>query len=487
MSKRSEQPPRQPGDEASSSSTSSSTCNPLLIIGMGAQGMHSLTVDATRALFSADIIYTSSRLARMLPEPLKGKVRHWPVPFNAMVEEIAANRRQGRTVAVLATGNPFYYGVGSVLARHFDVSEIRTWPAPSCFSLAATRLGWPLQDIWKISLHGRHTRALEPYLVEGSKIFLLTEPNSLRQVAQRLQRRMLTGSRIVVLADLGGEQEAVHELTVEQALTFDDGILALPHVIALDCQYEHPETDFHPLACSRAPGLADTVFEHDGQITKAPIRAITISALMPRPRTCLWDIGAGCGSVAIEWLRMSGHTAHAVAIESDARRCEMMARNADVMGAAKLRIVHGRAPAALAGLPQPDVIFLGGGVADDAVFEAAWQALPKGGWLVANAVSLQAEHALLARHARLGGELMRIQIAHAEPLGSSSPATGAESRNRHADDRADHTADEMSTAMAGMAEERAAWPSVDAPATHAGGYSAFRQSLPLTQWRVRKA
>ena len=431
--------------------------NPLFIIGMGADGMESLSVAASRALFSADVIYTSSRLARMLPAPLHDKTQRWPVPFNAMVEEIAANREQGRRVVVLATGNPFYYGIGAVLARHFDASEIRAWPSPSAFDLAAARLGWPLQDIWKISLHGRHARALEPYLVERARIFVLTEPKSLKIIAERLQRRRLNGSRIVVLAELGGPDEAIHELTVEQALTFDDAILSLPHVIALDCQYENPAADFHPLAASRAPGYPDEAFEHDRQITKAPIRAITISALLPRARTCLWDIGAGCGSIAIEWLRMSGHTAHAIAIERSKERCAMMERNADALGAARLRIVHGSAPEALEGLPRPDVVFIGGGVADEAVFDAAWQALAPGGWLVANAISLQAEQALLARHARHGGELMRIQIAKADLLGGMVRET-------------------PETATPGMAEGRAG---IEA-------WHAFRQSLPLTQWRVRK-
>ena len=430
--------------------------NPLAIIGMGAAGMDSLSVAAARALFAADIIYTSNRLAKLLPPPLQAKVRTWPVPFNAMVDEIRAEREAGRRVAVLATGNPFYYGVGAVLAQHFRPEEIEAWPTPSAFALAAARLGWPEQDIFKISLHGRQTRALEPLLVERTRIFLLTEPNTLKRVAERLRRRNLLGSRIFVLADLGGADEEIHQLTVDEAETFDDAVLSKPHVIALDCRYADPEHDFHPLACSRAAGLAEECFAHDGQITKAPVRAITVNALMPRARTLLWDVGAGCGSVAIEWLRMSGHTAHAIAIEQNEERCRMMERNADALGASKLRIVCGRAPEALRGLPRPDVVFLGGAVADEAVFQAAWEALAKGGWLVANAVSLQAEQALLARHARHGGELMRMQFAHAAPL-VLKPR-------------------EKSCAEPGMAEKHAPL----------SGYEAFRQSLPVTQWRVRK-
>ena len=428
--------------------------NPLAIVGMGAAGMDSLAVAAAKALFGADIIYTSKRLARMLPPPLQAKVRTWPVPFNAMVDEIRAEREAGRRVAVLATGNPFYYGVGAVLARHFRPEEIEAWPTPSAFALASARLGWPQQDVFKISLHGRQTRALEPLLVERTRIFLLTEPHTLKRVAERLRRRNLMGSRVFVLADLGGPDEEIHELTVEEAETFDDAVLSKPHVIALDCRYANPETDFHPLACSRAAGLAEECFAHDGQITRAPVRAITVNALMPRARTLLWDVGAGCGSVAIEWLRMSGHTAHAIAIEQNEERCRLMEQNADALGASKLRIVCGRAPEALRGLPQPDVVFLGGAVADEAVFQAVWEALPKGGWLVANAVSLRGEQALLARHAKYGGELMRMQFAHAAPLASKrekEPATG-------------------------MAEARAPF----------SGPAAFRQELPITQWRVRK-
>ncbi len=444
--------------------------NPLLIIGMGAGGMDSLSIGASRALFSADVIYTSTRLARLLPPPLKTKSTTWPVPFNAMIDEITRHRQEGRKVAVLATGNPFYYGVGVVLAQHFPPEEIEAWPQPSAFALAAARLGWAEQDIFKISLHGRQTRALEPLLVERSRIFLLTEPNTLRRVAERLERRNLLGSRIVILADLGGPDEQVHELTVTEALHFDDAVLSMPHVIALECRYANPETDFHPLACSRAPGLAEDAFEHDGQITKWPVRAITISALMPRARTLLWDVGAGSGSVAIEWLRSAGHTAHAIAIERNEERCRMIERNADALGASKLRVVCGEAPEALANLPRPDVVFLGGGVADEAVFQAAWDALLRGGWLVANAVSLAAEQALLARHARLGGELLRIQLSHAAPIGGQ----------REPRESAPTEPEQMQQPAVGMAE---------APAgllAEGAGYEAFRQSLPVTQWRVRK-
>ncbi len=193
------------------------------------------------------------------------------------------------------------------------------------------------------------------------------------------------------------------------------------------------------------------------RVRSSPAWYSTVSALMPRSRTLLWDIGAGCGSVSIEWLRMSGHTAHAIAIEQNPERCRLIEQNADQLGAPRLRIVCGKAPEALAGLPRPDVVFLGGAVADEAVFEAAWEALPRGGWLVANAISLQAEQALLARHAKYGGELMRMHFAHAAPLSmreESSPAG----------------------ATAGMAEAR----------TPLSGYQVFRQTLPVTQWRVRK-
>ncbi len=437
---------------------------PLHVIGMGADGMDGLSVNATRALFKADVIYTSSRLAALLAEPLQGKVRPWPVPFDAMVEDIRTNRKNGRQVVVLATGNPFHYGIGSVLAQHFPPAEMRVWPAPSAFALAAARLGWALQDVRKLSLHGRDARALEPHLLQHNRILLLTEPNTLGEVARRLQRRHLNGSRVVVLGNLGGPDERIYELSVEEALAFDNAVLTMPHVIALECRHEDAVRDFHALAASHAPGLPDAAFVHDGQITKAPIRAITIAALLPRPRTRLWDIGAGCGSIATEWLLMAGHTAHAVAIERDARRCRMIEHNADALGAPNLRIVQGAAPQALDGLPRPDVVFLGGAVASEEVFASAFNALPRGGWLVANAVSLQAEQALLARHAQYGGELLRLSVAQAAPLGG-----GAALQMVEADD----------TSEMAMAEQRASL-------IGSGGYSVFRPSLPVTQWRVRK-
>ena len=328
-------------------------------------------------------------------------------PIERSVEFIKAAR--GRDVCVLASGDPFHFGMGATLARSIDPSEMLTIPAPSAFSLAASRLGWPIQDTSLVSLHGRPLDLIRPHLQPGARIIALTsDEKGPAELAALLTNNGFGGSRLIVLEALGGEQERI---TRHRAGTFAlHGVNSL-NVCAIDVVAD-ADTRVIPLAS----GIDDGLFEHDGQITKREIRAVTLSSLAPRRGELLWDIGGGSGSISIEW--MLAHPAmRAIAVEANAERADRIAQNAARFGVPGLRVVTGSAPAALEGLLQPDAIFVGGGGSDAGVMEMAVGALKAGGRLVANGVTLQMEAVLLELHMRLGGTLVRIDIARAAPVG----------------------------------------------------------------------
>ncbi len=393
----------------------------LLVIGMGEDGLEGLSLKATRALFAADAIFTSQRLAKLLPEELRERARIWPSPFSAMEEEIAALRAQGRKVAVVASGNPFFHGVGALLARRAaqrgEAWDGQAFCAPSSFSLACARLGWAQQEVRCISLHGkRDARRIEAAIQPGARLLVLADgAHTPAEVARRLLRRGFGESRMIVLEHLGGKRERMVELSVAEAAGADGGPIAPLHVLAVECR-AGAGARILPLAA----GLPDGFFEHDGQLTKSMVRAITIGALEPRPGALLWDVGAGCGSVTVEWLRLAGGGSRAWAVERKPERCEMIARNADALGGAGLEIVAGEAPRALEGLPVPDAVFIGGGVENAEIIGRCMAALRPGGILVANAVTTGGEAALAGLHDRHGGELARIAIARSAPLGGKA-------------------------------------------------------------------
>ena len=382
----------------------------LSIVGIGEDGAEGLSAAARALIGAAEIVFGGRRHLTLAAPLIRGAARPWPSPFEGAATEVLVHR--GRSVCVLASGDPFHYGVGAVLAQKIDAREMTVLPAPSAFSLAAARLGWSLPATVLLSVHGRSLDLVRPHLQPGARILALTsDGDGPAALAKLLADTGFGGSRFTVLEALGGPRENIRAAT---ASAYDLGPADALNTVAI-------EVEAAPCArvLARTPGLADDLFEHDGQITKREIRAVTLSALAPRRGELLWDIGAGAGSVSIEWM-LADPAMRAIAIEQRADRAARIARNAAAFGVPGLEIVEGVAPAALATLPAPDAVFVGGGASDPGVLDAASRVLRSGGRLVVNAVTLETEALLIARHAALGGELIRIAIARAEPLGGMS-------------------------------------------------------------------
>ncbi|MBB6307851.1 precorrin-6y C5,15-methyltransferase (decarboxylating) subunit CbiE [Xanthobacter tagetidis] len=376
----------------------------LSIVGIGEDGPDGLSPAARAQIEGAQIVFGGARHLALAQALIRGEAHAWPSPF--AIDPVLAAR--GRAVCVLASGDPMLHGVGAVLARHVPADEMRVVPGPSAFALAAARLGWPLQETAQVSLHGREIGRLRPFLQPGARILALTsDEHGPAAVARLLAEYGCGASRLTVLEALGGPRERIR---AARADGFDlVGIQPL-NLVAIEIEMAEGAP-----VLTLANGLPDELFEHDGQITKREIRALTLSALAPRRGELLWDIGGGSGSVSIEWL-LSDPSLSAIAIEKDATRAARMARNAERLGVPHLQIVEGAAPKALAGLPPPDVIFVGGGASRTRLLDTALEALKPGGRLVANAVTLQTEALLLAAHARLGGDLVRIALSRAAPV-----------------------------------------------------------------------
>ncbi|MPZ59155.1 MAG: precorrin-6y C5,15-methyltransferase (decarboxylating) subunit CbiE [Rhizobiales bacterium] len=379
----------------------------LSIVGIGEDGADGLSPVARGLIADAEIVFGGKRHLELAGALIRGAVRPWPSPFDEAVPQVIAHR--GRSVCVLASGDPFFYGVGTTLARHVDPAEMLVVPAPSSFSLAAARLGWSLPESTLVSLHGRSLDLIRPHLQPGARVLALAPDGAgPRALAALLTEAGFGASRLIVLEALGGPREKVR---ATHAAGFDLADIPALNIVAL-------EVDAAPGArvLTRAAGLRDALFEHDGQITKREIRAVTLSSLAPRRGELLWDIGAGAGSVAIEWL-LADPSMRAIAIEQSAERVARIRRNAAAFGVPGLEIVEGVAPAALDGLPPPEAIFIGGGAAHPRLLGAAVAALKRGGRLVVNAVTLESETILAARHLADGGELIRIALTRADGIG----------------------------------------------------------------------
>ena len=382
----------------------------LSIVGIGEDGVQGLSPVARGLIERADIVFGGRRHLSLAAPLIRGATRPWPTPFDSAAPEVLSHR--GRQVCVLASGDPFHYGVGAVLARHVDAREMIAVPAPSAFSLAAARLGWSLQETLLLSLHGRMLDLIRPHLQPASHILALTsDGDAPAALAKLLVEAGFGESRLTVLEALGGPRERIRATT---AAGYDFGATDALNIVAIEVT---AAPDARVLA--RTPGLADDFFEHDGQITKREIRAVTLSSLAPRRGELLWDIGAGSGSVAIEWL-LADPAMRAIAIEQRADRAARIRRNAAAFGVPGLDIIEGAAPAALSGLGAPQAIFVGGGAGDPGTLDAAARALTHGGRLVVNAVTLETEALLLARHAAFGGELVRIAVSRAAPVGEKT-------------------------------------------------------------------
>ncbi len=378
----------------------------LAVIGLGEDVLPGLAPAARALIETAEVLAGGARHLAMVPQNAAERLP-WERPLARTVDALAA--RRGRRVVVLASGDPLWYGVGVTLARRFSAAEMTILPQPGAFALAAARLAWPLAECATLSLHGRPLDGLRLHLAPNRRLLVLSENGATpRAVAELLTRLGWGPSRMTVLAHLGGAQES---LVVAAAETWGAREIPDLNTIALECRAA-PGTR----ASSRLPGLPDDAFLHDGQLTKREVRAVTLAALAPLPGQVLWDIGAGCGSVAIEWLR-SGAGCAAIAVERRVERAALIARNAAMLGVPDLRIITGAAPAALAGLPRPDAVFLGGGLDTPGLLESLWAALRPGGRLVANAVTLDGEARLFAFQREYGGALTRLAVSRAAPLG----------------------------------------------------------------------
>lgn len=379
----------------------------LSIVGIGEDGVDGLSAAARGIISGAEIVFGGRRHLALAAPLIRGAARAWPSPFDGAADEVS--RHRGRQVCVLASGDPFHYGIGAVLARHIEPREMIVLPAPSAFSLAAARLGWSLPDTVLLSLHGRSLDLVRPHLQPGTRILTLTsgegDPAAL---AQLLAQSGFGQSRLTVLEALGGPRERIRDTT---AAAFALGIVDSLNTVAIEVAAA-PDARILP----RTAGIADALFEHDGQISKREVRAVVLSSLAPRRGELLWDIGSGSGSIAIEWM-LSDPTMRAIAIERRADRAARILRNAAACGVPTLQIIAATAPGALAELPTPDAIFVGGGAGEPGVLDTAARALRSGGRLVVNAVTLETEALLLGRHAVLGGELLRLAISRAGPIG----------------------------------------------------------------------
>lgn len=378
----------------------------LTVIGLGEDGLSGLSSLALEKLREAELLVGGQRHLD-LAAPHQARQLIWETPLSRTVESIAAHR--GRPCVVLATGDPLWFGIGVTLVQRFARDEILLLPTLSAFQLAATELGWPLARTICLTLHGRPLARLRRHLHPGAQILALTDDGlGPAAIAKLLTEGGWGPSAISVLERWGGPH--AHRLD-GVAKDWGDAACADLNIVAIAALPEPNAAIWSP-----APGLPDEAYQHDGQLTKRAIRAATLAALAPMPGERLWDIGAGSGSIAIEWLRAVAD-ASAIAIEREESRAASIRLNADRLGVPELRIVLGEAPAALEGLPRPDAIFIGGGISDPELSPRCWEALPRGGRLVANAVTVEGEMALFALADRYGAALHRFSTATATPVG----------------------------------------------------------------------
>lgn len=379
----------------------------LSIVGLGEDGVDALSPAAHALVATAEVLIGGERHLAMLPPDDRRERIAWPSPLSALVARIEGLRP--RRVCVLATGDPFCFGIGATLARRIPLEEMLVVPGVSARSLVCSRLGWPAHTTRLLTLHGRPLALLEPHLQPGARLILLSEDAATpAAVAARLAERGFGPSAVTVLERMGGAAERRLDGRADAwAHPPGEDLNTIAVTVAAG-------PDARPL--STLPGLPDGAFSHDGQLTKREVRAVTLAALSPHPGELLWDVGAGCGSIAVEWMRADPLN-HAVAVEPKPARRALIAANAERLGTPGLTIVDGTAPAALRDLEAPDAVFVGGGASAPGVIEACWTALRPGGRLVANTVTLESEAVLLAKRAELGGEMVRLSVERAEPVG----------------------------------------------------------------------
>jgi precorrin-6Y C5,15-methyltransferase (decarboxylating) len=381
----------------------------IAVVGIGADGWTGLGDAARAAILAAGEIVGSPRQLALLPSQATGNARAWPSPLDPLLDELA--ERAGPDTCVLASGDPMLHGIGATLARRLGPRRLDVHPHPSAFALACARLGWPAADVELVSTVARTPETIARVLAPGRRVVVYASgEHGAADTARALRTAGYGPSRMIVLEQLGGPRERRVDATADD---WGDALADPLHAIAIDCEIA-PGAPLLP----RTPGLPDDAYTtSEGQLTKRHVRAIALAALKPLPGQLLWDVGAASGSIGIEWLRAEP-SGRAIAIERRAERAQQARANAIRLGVPELDVRTGDAPQALEGLPRPDAVFVGGGLTVPDLLDVAWQALTSGGRIVANAVTLEGEQALVAARAEHGGDLTRIEIAHAEPLGA---------------------------------------------------------------------
>ena len=381
---------------------------PVTVVGIGADGWDGLSPAARRAVEGADVLRGSARQLELVPAGVGAERVTWPSPMGPALKALP-EAHPGRRVVVLASGDPMLSGVGASLVRLHGPGAVDVLPHPSAVSLACARLGWAVEETSVVSVVGRPVELLIPHVTPGRRLLVLgSNGGTPAEVAGLLTRLGYGASRLTVLAQLGGPGERA---VSGPAAGWPHGVVDPLVVTAVEAVAD-PGT----VPLPTVPGLPDDVFDDDGQLTKREVRAVTLARLVPLPGQLLWDVGAGAGSIGIEWMR-THPSCRAVAVELHADRARRIERNAARLGVPGLRVVEGGAPEALAGLPVPDAVFVGGGATTPSLLETCWAALPAGGRLVANAVTVESEAVLAGWFSRVGGDLVRLGVQRAGPVG----------------------------------------------------------------------
>jgi precorrin-6Y C5,15-methyltransferase (decarboxylating) len=369
--------------------------SPVTVVGIGADGWAGLSGSAKAAVSGAAVVFGGPRQLAFLPDSAP-KVP-WPSPLLPALDGLLAEYA-GRRICVLASGDPLLSGIGTTLVKRLGAARVRILPALSSVTLARARLGWPAEETDVVTVVGRDVHRVNRVLAPGRRVLVLG--STAAAIGSLLEARGYGDSRMTVLEELGGPGERRFD-----GWTYPGSGLA---VVAVECA----ATPAGP-ALSLVGGLPDDAFEHDGQLTKRDLRASALARLAPTPGELLWDVGAGAGSIAIEWSRVHPEN-RAIAVERDPDRAARIRRNADALGVPELRVVTGSAPDALADLPAPDAIFVGGGLAVPGVLDACLATKAR---LVAHGVTLESEQALSRAYLQHGGELVRLSVEQAAPLG----------------------------------------------------------------------
>ncbi|WP_329559874.1 precorrin-6y C5,15-methyltransferase (decarboxylating) subunit CbiE [Streptomyces uncialis] len=398
------------------------------LVGIGPDGWQGLAEAPRAALRAAGAVLGAPRQLALLPAECAAERVPWPSPLRPAVPGLLA-AHAGRRIVVLASGDPMFHGIGRALAEIVGPAGLRVHPHPSSVSYACARLGWPVEDTDMVSAVGRPVERLAALLHPGRRVLVLSaDADGPARVSELLRERGFGPSPVRVLEQLGGPDEHITAPATADDWSRPPGDPL--NIVAVEC-VRAPDA----LPLGTVPGLPDTAYEHDGQLTKRHVRAATLAVLAPEPGQLLWDIGGGSGSIAVEWLR-AHPSCRALSVERDPERAARIVRNARALGVPGLRVVTGAAPAVLDGLPAPDAVFIGGGLTSAGLLDRCWDALAPGGRLVANTVTLESEALLADARHRYGGELVRLAVAHAVPVGR---------------------------------------------------FTGWRQAMPVTQWSVRKA